>query len=1060
MSIGDSATADRALATGFRVLTARPRLALGLSLLMIVLTGSGLTRLAKDTSVTAFIPAGHPSLAADERVTDVFGISDTVAVAVATSDGRSVFESQTLALVVELTDVITGIENVRSERVASLATESWIAGDDDELEIAPYIDPFDITAASAEEARQRWLAMPPHRNTLVADDESAAMIIAELIDADLAADTYEAVLALTADYEMAGLEIHVAGPGAVSGYLSRYIDQDARKLQPLVFLLVLGFIYLAFRRFRALPAPLLVVVGSAPGALGVMGWAGVSYFAITSALPVIIVAISVADAIHILSSYYQLRESSPELDRREIVVRAMTDMARPITLTTITTIAGFAGIATVSIMPPITWFAIFASLGVALAWLFSMSSLPNVLLIVDPGRSPAFFTWSEHRPSGLGRWLVRVGAVSPLRYGRVLILFVITSLIAAFGAKQLRIDRSQVENFAANEPVRIADELMNERFAGTAFLDIIIETNATEGLLSADRMRKIRELQSFFESLPHVRKTVSIVDYLAALDRALTDTNGGELRQLPGADADIEQYIFVYEISGDPTDLEEEIDADYQTALVRGVLDARYFSQTRGTLEALDGYLRTEFNEPGITGVLAGDVNVGYHWMQSLRLSHFEGVALSLALVFIASALVFRSLITGLISVVPVAFTVLVLYACMGYLGIYLEPATSMFAAIALGVGVDFAIHLVDRLQKSLDQYEGNLAMAIDLALPPVARACFFNSAALALGFSVLMVSDLPTLTRFGGLVTLAAVSSYLCALLIVPALFALRSDWFSQSTGRLRRTGAAAMTIALLGMTAAPVDVAIAADDRALHVASMVAARKEGRVAKRRIKMTLTNKRGRQETRVALVHKQSDDDLRRTRVTFLEPKRSRDFAFLSHDGLTDDGGDDRWMYIPVQRKVRRIPASERGSSFFGTDFTYEDIQSELKFDLNDWNFEYVEELTDDGETQHRISGTPRSDQIARELGYGAFTAVIDEATWMPLEIEFLDRRERLLKTIEVRRFSNVDGIQTPLEVHANNHQTGHSTLFEFGDIEYPDELPDQLFEARSLNRGVRATED
>ncbi len=1051
---------DQAVQNGFLRLTARPKLALLASLVIIVAAGAGLTRLAKDTSVTAFIPAGHPSLAADDRVAEVFGISDPVAVAITTNDGRSIFEPATLAVLVDLTDAITGIANVRAERVASLATESSSAGDGDELAVKPYIDPYEIDEVTAADTRRRWLAMPPHRNTLVAEDESAAIIVAELIDTGLAADTYESVLALTQQLEHDGLNIHVAGPGAVSGYLSRYIDQDARKLQPLVFLLVLGFIYLAFRRARALPAPLLVVIGSAAGSLGIMGWAGISYFAITSALPVIIVAISVADAIHILSSYYQQRESAPELSRRDLVVAAMSNMARPITLTTLTTIAGFVGIAAVSIMPPITWFAVFASLGVALAWLFSMTALPNVLLIVDPGRSPAFFTWSEQRPSGLGRWLVSIGAVSPLRYGHVLGFFVVISVIAVYGASQLRIDRSQVENFAPSEPVRIADELMNERFSGTAFLDVVIEADEPEGLLRADRMQRIRELQEFFETLPHVQKTVSIVDYLAALDRALVGTADSELRQLPASDADIEQYIFVYEVSGDPTDLEEEIGSDYSTALVRGILDARYFSQTRATLEALDEYLAREFNEPGLSAVLAGDVNVGYHWMQSLRLSHFEGVALSLALVLAASALIFRSVTAGLISVVPVAFTVLVLYACMGYLGIYLEPATSMFAAIALGVGVDFAIHLVDRLQKALDQYEGNLAMAIDLALPPVARACFFNSAALALGFSVLMVSDLPTLTRFGGLVTLAAVSSYLCALLIVPALFALRSDWFSHRSGNLQRAGAATVVMVTIGLAAVPADVALAEDAKAQHVASMVAARKEGRVAKRRIKMTLTNKRGREETRIALVHKLSDDAVRRTRVTFLEPKRSRDFAFLSHDSLDDSGGDDRWMYIPVQRKVRRIPASERGSSFFGTDFSYEDIQSELKFDLDDWDFVYVEELPSADGSWHRISGTPRSSRIARELGYGGFRAVIDGNTWMPIEIEFFDRRSRPLKTIEVRQYSNVSGIQTPLDVHASNHQTGHSTRFEFADIEYPDELPDQLFESRTLNRGVPAGED
>ena len=179
-----------------------------------------------------------------------------------------------------------------------------------------------------------------------------------------------------------------------------------------MFVVVLGFIFLAFRRLSALPGPLLVVIGAAGGALGVMAWSGIPYYAITNALPVIIVAISVADAIHILSSFYQHREQQPQASDRELVVAAMSDMARPITLTTITTIAGFIGIAVMSIMPPIRYFALFASFGVFLAWAFSMFILPNVLLLVSPGHSPAFKSWQRNQPSDTGRLLARIGALS------------------------------------------------------------------------------------------------------------------------------------------------------------------------------------------------------------------------------------------------------------------------------------------------------------------------------------------------------------------------------------------------------------------------------------------------------------------------------------------------------------------------------------------------------------------------------------------------------------------------------------------------------------------------
>jgi len=1044
----------------FRV-TARPRLAVVLALVAIVLCGAGLTTLVKDTSVKAFIPPGHDSLLADSKAADVFGLSDTIAVAVVQRDGGTIFTPETLALIDELSAAIADLDNVRYDRVASIATESSISGEDGAVFVDPYIDPFGMDAAAAEDSRRLWQRMTPHQGTLVSDDESGAVIMAELVDARLADATYQSVLDIADRIDGDGVELHVAGPAAVSGYLSRYIDEDARTLQPLVFALVLGFIYLAFRRAIALPGPLLVVVGSAAGALGIMAWLGIPYYAITNALPVIIVAISVADAIHILSAYYQFREEDPEANTRNLVVRAMTAMARPITLTTITTIAGFLGIALMSIMPPVTWFGIFASVGVLLAWTFSILVLPNVLLLVEPGRSPAFATWGEHRPSITGRALARLGTFSPLRYRSVLAGFVLITVAATWGAMQLRIDRSQVENFAPDEPIRIADELINERFAGTAFLDVIVEADEAGGLLEVETMQKIRELQEFFEGLPHVRKTVSIVDYVSRLHGALEDLPETEIagRSLPDSDALLAETLYVYEITGDASDLEEEIDADYRHALIRGVLDAHYFSQNRLAVEALQRYIDEQFNEPGLSAVLTGDVNVSYQWMESLKASHFRGVALSLTLVLAASILVFRSPAAGIVSVVPVVFTVLVLYACMGYLGIYLEPATSMFAAIALGVGVDFAIHLVERLRTATEEYDGDLGKAIDRALPPVARACFFNSAALGIGFSVLLFSDLPTLMRFGGLVAVASFASYLTALVIVPALFAAERDWFGQNLRARRGAQLPASLLVIAGAIAALFGSdAFAEPAEADAIARAVAEREEGTAMRRVIDMTLIDRKGRRENRVAIVHKERDADARMTRITFLEPKKYEDMTFLSHDRATLGEADARWMYLPVNRRVRSIPSTRRGDSFFGTDFSYEDMQSELKFKLEDWHFESGGQEVVDGRTRYRLSGTPESERTARELGYGGFTAIIDGSTWMPVEVEFVDVRSRPLKTIEVSSIERIDGIWTPGRISAVNHQTGHRTEFVFRDVEYTAGFDGSLFDARLLSRGLART--
>ncbi|MEM8766391.1 MAG: MMPL family transporter, partial [Pseudomonadota bacterium] len=853
----------------FMAVTARPRLILLLSGLFVAWAATGLTTLVKDTSVRAFIPTDHPSVLTEALIDDVFGLTDPIAIAVVSEDGSSIFTAERLALIRTISERLGSVGNLRHERITSLATESAILGTPEAVLVEPYIPEGLLTAEVVAASQARWQAMPPHKGTLVANDESGAVILAEVEDLTQAAATYEEIQTLIADLESPEVTLHVAGPAAVSAYLSKRIDGDARLMQPLVFILVLGFIYLAFRRAGALLGPLVVLLGAAGGAMGIMAWNGVPYFAITNALPVILVAIAVADGIHILSYYYRLKAEHPNEACRELVIQSMLEMARPITLTTLTTMAGFLGIALASIMPPITYFAWYAALGVALAWLFSLVTLPAALVLLNLGPSPAFRSWAEGQPNRLGAFFTALSQQAASHYRLVLAGFFGLVLLAGYQAMELRVDRSQVENFAPGEPIRLADELINERFAGTSFLDIVVEAEDPEGFLDESQMARVATLQRHFEALPHVETAVGIADYLSLLHQAVNETS--PIRDdliLPEEADSIAQYLLVYEASGDPTDFEEEIDGNYETLLVRGVLDSVHFSQTRETVEALQRYLEQEFNGDGLRAELGGDVNITYHWMSRLEASHFQGVGLSLVMVLGMAIFVFRSLGAGFISVVPVSFTILMIYALMASFDVYLEPATSMFAAISVGVGVDFAIHLVDRLRIALRLNDNNLRAALDVAMPGTARACFFNATALGVGFSVMLFSELPMLQRFGGLVASAALASFVVGLIVIPAAYAAAqaiqkraSGWATGSNRRARHAGLGLpLLLALCLVPEAEAETNRSSAEEGLRIARLVAERPEGVTVRRTIEMTLTNRRGAVKTREAWVLKTSDD--------------------------------------------------------------------------------------------------------------------------------------------------------------------------------------------------------
>jgi hypothetical protein len=210
-----------------------------------------------------------------------------------------------------------------------------------------------------------------------------------------------------------------------------------------------------------------------------------------------------------------------------------------------------------------------------------------------------------------------------------------------------------------------------------------------------------------------------------------------------------------------------------------------------------------------------------------------------------------------------------------------------------------------------------------------------------------------------------------------------------------------------------------------------------------------LVNARGAVRERMALMaHAQREEDVR-VAIFFTEPAAIRDTAFLSHDRHGE--ADQNWLFLPATERVRRLPASERGDFFMGTDLSYGDIRDDFKFNLEDWVFEA-------GETSEAgtvLRGVARTPELAREMGYGAFEAIIDLNTLFPVRIQFADRDGDPLKVVEVQEQGVVGGAWTVLRFSVENLQRGHRTEIFFTDMRHVPDLSDTVFNPGRLALGV-----
>ena len=1041
------------------------------SLALIAVTGAFVPTLVNDTTADGFIDPDDPALVYRDRVEQIFGLKDPIVTAVITQDENGIFEPAALELVEWLTDRIERVSNVDPARVTSLATENHVVGTFDGMIVEEFFerdgDHFRAPVHTPErgvEIRDAIADFPLYQGSLVARDGAATIIISELIDEDGAEATYDEIMAIVAEAPIPdGVELHVAGEGAVAGYLATYIERDAQRLNPVAGIVITIVLALAFFSVRGAMLPNVIVLGTVAASLGLMAASNVSFYVITNGLIVNLIGIAVAGSIHIFSQYYEEMRQRPDADKRQIVVRAMAVMWRPVTLTTVTTAAGFLALAAAADMPPIRYFGLFGAVGIVVAWVYSMTLLPAAMTLWPRKRLPRPFreTTTETADDLSSRFMTGFGRSVLARPRIILGIAGLVAVAGMAGATQIIANDARIDNFQPSEPLYQADHAINRVMDGTYYLDVMVETADREDLHRPENLRRIEALQAFLLTLPHVNGATSVVDYIKQMHRAVNE-NRIEYYSLPDDPLLIAQLFFLYNASGDPTDFQEEVDYDYQRALVRANVDRGAYITNSVLVPAVERYLAEAFNADGITGTVTGRVNVDYHWIDGIAENHAWSVALSFSAVLLMVVVVFRSVLGGVIAVIPVGMSVLLVYAVMGYGGVWLGVGTSMFAAIAIGLGVDFAIHTVERI-RVLARRNGLSDEALLKLFPSTGRALLFNFLAVALGFGVLVTSDVPPLIEFGSLVAVAVSTAFLAAMTVVPALIKLVRPAFlsppSQEIdmGEPKRAPVAGLGLAVLVGTGLVLSASEAPAQTlsGLEVMQRVEARDDGEHVTRSFTLELTDRNGSTRVEETVGFRQDFGDERRSIIFYTEPTNVRGTGFLTFDYPNPGVDDDQWLYLPALRRVRRISASDRGDYFLGTDFTYEEIKQEQKVELSDYTFEAIGTEMVDGVETVVVEGIPVDEAIADELRQSRAVWRVDPNIWMSRLTDYYDINGNHVRTVRLERVERIDGIDTAMQVFVENHLTGHSTRLTFADVDYEAAVDAQLFSQARLRRGL-----
>jgi len=561
-------------------------------------------------------------------------------------------------------------------------------------------------------------------------------------------------------------EILFSGRPIIEGVFGIYMPAEMKRMQPIVMGLLVLLLWLAFRAPRGVFLPLAVVVLAELWTLGTMAGAGKPIYTITTMLPVLILAIGIADAVHFLSREGSLAHANPSWSKRERILETMHELWKPMLMTSVTTGAGFLSMLSSDVIP-IQLFGVFAAIGVAYAFFITVTLLPAALMLLK--EHPA----AERKAifSGYIDWMG--GAILNHRK-TILAVFAVVVLIGAAGLSQLSANSSMVNNFKPGDPLRTADTVLNEHFSGTNALDLMIDTGKADGLLDPQVLQGLAKIQSEAELMPVVGDSSSIAEFLATMNEVM-HSGDKSWRAVPDSSDLAAQYLLLYSFSGAPDDFATFITGDYRMAHLRLNLKTDETAAVNRVVERLHSLSDEIF--PAAQGYKvewAGSAYTNHRFSELIISGQIRSLLWSLSMILIVCLVLFRRIQLAVLAMIPVALAVVVDYGVMGWLGIPLDIGTALLGSIALGIGVDFALHYLYRYHDLRTNAGMEYEAAVQETNHSVGRAVLFNAFVVIGGFLVLLSAHLYPQMKLGALVSASMLVCYLASTWLFPVLLGM----------------------------------------------------------------------------------------------------------------------------------------------------------------------------------------------------------------------------------------------------------------------------------------------
>ena len=732
-----------------------------LAVILTCLLGSGIFRTTFNSSLSALLTQSDPYLNELEEMDRTFPSNGEIRFAFVADKGATVFDSKVLLAISDLKERFTAIPKIQGINTildfTSPETQRRLFS-----KAIDVLSDSEIAEISEVAKDERFLT-----TNLLSPDGRLTFAIIEVKTRDSSnaerLQIADSILKLKEELSSLHPEVNLFANSDVILEKASQQDMvdDLTQLMPLVILLCVAIICYCFKSLAIGACILTHVAFTIICTVGILGFFGLSFNNISVIAPLVVVIISVANSVHIISIFKQgLYRGKEDV---EAMIYSMKHNLRPVSLAAITTAIGFTSLS-MSSSPAIQDFGRIVSVGIAFAYLLTILMLPYMLVRVSNISSVSKETSVTFFQPQL-RDLIEFTAQNDK------VIFFVCSTLAVLTFCLLPLnetDFNRLDFIASDSDIREYYDVVNESMDRGLGLNYAIETQIENGAIDPAFLREADKFTNWLSEQDEIESVISIVEVIKTINRILND-NDEQQYIIPVESQTNFNYLNAYRTVEDNfLPLNRFIDEDYSAITL--IINAR--EMTNQQMIDLDERITQEYPKAlSSASLIHGSGVLLFARMDELvTIELLQGYSISLLLITICLTLGFSSLHFGLLSVIPNLLPATMVFGFWAFFVGQIDPFVMMLFSISIGLVVDDTVHILSHYLESR-RAGASKAEAIGSSISTAGPALTITTMVLALGTTVLIFANTLYFQQSAKLLVPIVVLALVLDLLYLPTI-------------------------------------------------------------------------------------------------------------------------------------------------------------------------------------------------------------------------------------------------------------------------------------------------